>query len=126
MPSISVYEPPSCCSSGVCGPGVEQSMAQFASTLEWMGRNGAQVSRFNLSHQPAAFAENSVVREAINSEGMDCLPLVMIDGEIVSKGVYLDRDDLLKLAGLTDTQVTDTQVTDAPVEEPAARKSSCC
>ena len=30
MPSISVYEPPGCCSSGVCGPEVEESMAEFA------------------------------------------------------------------------------------------------
>lgn len=117
MPSVSVYEPPGCCSSGVCGPGVETSMVQFASALEWMGKNGAQVSRFNLGYQPAAFVDNAAVRAAIDSDGMDCLPLVMIDGEIVSKGVYLSRDELLKMAGLVDTQAAD---------EPAAEKSGCC
>ena len=33
MTSISVYEPVGCCSSGVCGPEVEESMAGFAAAL---------------------------------------------------------------------------------------------
>lgn len=90
-------------------------MAQFVSALDGIGKQGVEVSRFNLSYQPAAFAENTAVREALDSDGLDCLPLVMVDGEIVSKGVYLSRQELFKVVGL-----------EPESEEPAAQKSGCC
>ncbi len=34
MASISVYEPPGCCSSGVCGPEVEEPMIRRAVIAE--------------------------------------------------------------------------------------------
>lgn len=120
MPALSIYEPPGCCSTGVCGPGVEQSMVQFTSAIDWIGKQGVDVARYNLSHQPAAFAENTAVRDAIASDGMECLPLVMVDGDIVSKGVYLSRDELAKMVGVAAGD-------DQPgADEPADRASGCC
>jgi AhpD family alkylhydroperoxidase len=47
--------------------------------------------------------ETGVVRTALEEEGNDCLPLIVVDGQIVSRAVYPDRDTLAKFAGLTDT-----------------------
>ena len=34
------------------------------------------------------------------SDGVECLPLIMVDGEIVSKGMYLDKDALGAKVGI--------------------------
>lgn len=120
MPSISVYEPPGCCSSGVCGPEVEESMAEFAAALTWAEKNGVEVARYNLGYQPAAFADNMDVRNAIDSDGMECLPLVMADDKIISKGVYLSKKELVEKAGI------DIDAPELSAEERESASSSCC
>ena len=37
---------------------------------------------------------------ALREHGNDCLPLVLVDGEVVSRGTYPDRSELARLAGL--------------------------
>ena len=119
MPSISVYEPPGCCSSGACGPEVEESMAEFAAALAWAKKQGIDVAVYNLGYQPGAFAENSDVRNAIDTYGMECLPLVMAGDKIISKGVYLSKKDLAEKAGIENSEPLGEE--DAP-----APKTSCC
>ena len=97
---IQVFDPPMCCSTGVCGPQVDPSLPQFAADLEWLRGEGVQVERFNLAQQPRTFAENELVKKALTEAGEKCLPLVLVDGEIVSQGVYPSRDELAALAGL--------------------------
>jgi len=97
---IQVFDPPMCCSTGVCGPQVDPSLPQFAADLEWLKAQGVQVERFNLAQEPRAFAENELVKKALTEAGEKCLPLVLVDGEIVSQGVYPSRDELAALAGL--------------------------
>ncbi len=40
--TITVYDPPMCCSTGVCGPEVDPNLAQFASDLEWLKAQGVK------------------------------------------------------------------------------------
>lgn len=97
MSEISIYDRPMCCSTGVCGPSVDPVLPRFAGDLQWLQDQGHHVNRFNLSHTPAAFAANDVVTQLIEKEGTEVLPIVMIDGNIVSKADYPSRDELVKL-----------------------------
>lgn len=97
---VQVYDPPMCCSSGVCGPDVNPELARFSSDLEWLRQQGVEVERYNLSSHPAAFVRQEAVREALSAEGTDCLPVIVVDGLIVSKGIYPTRSDLMKLSGI--------------------------
>lgn len=36
MTKCEVFDPPMCCSSGVCGPKVDPKLPRFASDLEWV------------------------------------------------------------------------------------------
>ena len=56
MPTVRVFDPPMCCSTGVCGPSVDPELARFTADLDWLKKQGVQVERFNLSQQPGAFA----------------------------------------------------------------------
>jgi hypothetical protein len=94
MSEILIFDPAMCCSTGVCGPGVEPALVRFAADLESVRREGATVQRFNLGTEPQAFMRNTLVRETLQREGTSCLPLVVVGGEIVSRRRYPSRSEL--------------------------------
>ena len=100
MPRISIYDPPGCCSTGVCDPGTSDAMTQFATAIDALMKSGQEVERYNMGTQPGAFVENAVVKNALDTDGMDCLPMVLLDDEIVSKGAYLNRAELSDKVGI--------------------------
>lgn len=102
MKSLEVYDPPLCCATGVCGPDVDPALVQFASDLNWLAEHGVKVSRYNLAQQPSAFAANASVASALQSRGNACLPLVLVDGEIVTQSIHPTRAQLASLVGLQD------------------------
>ena len=55
MTTLEVFDPPMCCSTGVCGPEPDDRLAQFSADLDWLKRRGIPVRRYNLSQEPAAF-----------------------------------------------------------------------
>jgi AhpD family alkylhydroperoxidase len=97
---IAVFDPPMCCSTGVCGPSVDPQLARFAADLDWLRSQGVKVERYNLSQAPGEFAANAVVKKALEDKGNECLPLVLVGDAIVSSGTYPDRDGLARLAGM--------------------------
>jgi hypothetical protein len=62
--------------------------------------NGVKVDRFNPLHQYDAFAANATVSKTVNEKGIECLPLILLDGEVVSTGTYPSRLDLVRMIGL--------------------------
>ncbi len=97
MPKLQVFDPAMCCSTGVCGPSVDPALPRFAADLEWIKSKGIEVERYNLAQEVAAFTSNPVVKQTLNSKGSKCLPLLLLDGTIVSEGAYPAREELAKL-----------------------------
>lgn len=94
MKELKVFDPPMCCSSGVCGPAVNPELVKFSTDLDWLKSRGICVVRCNPAQQYEEFLAHPVVVETINGQGADCLPILLIDGAIVSTGRYPDRDEL--------------------------------
>jgi arsenite methyltransferase len=94
MKTVQVYDKPMCCSTGVCGPDVDPVLPKFAADLDWLKNQGHNVERYNLAQQPQAFIENKAIHHLLSSAGTDCLPVVVVDGEIVSQTVYPSRENL--------------------------------
>jgi arsenite methyltransferase len=94
MKSIQVYDKPMCCSTGVCGPDVDPVLPKFAADLDWLKNQGHSVARYNLAHQPQAFIENKAIHHLLSTAGTDCLPVVVVDGVVVSQAIYPSREDL--------------------------------
>jgi hypothetical protein len=99
MPKLQVFDPPMCCSTGVCGPSVDPALAQFASDLEGLKAAGVEVERYNLAQDPGAFVENAVVVAALRGRS-DALPMVLLDGAVVSEGAYPARAALYALVNV--------------------------
>ncbi len=102
MTEIRVFDPAMCCSTGVCGPSVDPKLARFAADLAWLKSQGISVERFNLAQQPAAFATDPTVVAALEAKGEASLPLVKVNGEVKSSGVFPSRDELAIWAGVRD------------------------
>jgi hypothetical protein len=100
MTKFQVYDPPMCCSTGVCGPQVDPVLPKFMEDFHWLANQGIAVERFNLSQQPQAFAGNPAVKATLAQDGTSCLPLILVNDNIVSKGRYPERDELARLTGL--------------------------
>jgi disulfide oxidoreductase YuzD len=114
MTLLQVFDPPMCCSSGVCGPSVDPRLPRFAADLNWLRNQGVQVERYNLAHQPQAFVAQEDVKKAIRADQQQALPLVTVNGQIVSKGIYPSRQMLMAWCGFS--------ITDTP---PATDMKSC-
>jgi hypothetical protein len=99
MKTVQVYDKPMCCTTGICGPDVDPVLPRFAADLEWLKSLGHRVERYNLAQQPTAFIENNAVHRLISTEGTNCLPLVSVDGVIVSRQEYPNRDSMAAWLG---------------------------
>lgn len=97
--TVEVFDPSMCCSTGVCGPSVDPVLPRFAADLEWLAQQGIRVTRHNLAQEPAAFAAAPAVQAALTERGTECLPLIMVDGRVVSQGVYPTRAELAGWTG---------------------------
>ena len=94
MPKLEVFDPAMCCSTGVCGVEVDPRLPQFTADLAWLAQQGVQVARYNLAHEPAAFVANATVRDLIGRWGSSCLPVILHNQKILTKGRYPSRAQL--------------------------------
>ena len=90
MKVIQVYDPPMCCSTGVCGPDVDPDLAQFAGLLNALQARGIRVERFGLGQDPMAFVTNAQVKTILENERSEALPAIFWDGALIAKGAYPD------------------------------------
>lgn len=119
MPTLEVFDRPLCCSTGICGPSVDPALVHFAADLDWLRSLGVEAHRHNLAFEPAAFMKYDDVKEALRVGQVGCLPIVRVNGRIVSQGRYPGRDELAGWCGLAEKQ--------GPTPAPAACcASGCC
>lgn len=99
MRKLEVFDPAMCCSTGVCGVEVDPVLVQFAADLKWVEEHGVAVERHNLGQAPQAFAANPVVLKEMEA-GIERLPVLLVDGELLSTGVYPSRLQLAHKLGI--------------------------
>jgi len=100
MKTITVFDKPMCCSSGVCGPSVDPDLARFADDLRWLAGQGVQIKRHNPAHDATAFMHDPIIREAMKHGGEAALPVIVVGGEERSRQRYPARGELAAWAGL--------------------------
>jgi len=97
MKNMQIFEPAMCCSTGLCGVGVDQELLRISTVLNTLDKNGVKVERFNLSSAPQEFVTNVVVNSLIMEKGVDELPVTILDGKIVIAGRYPQNEEFVKL-----------------------------
>lgn len=101
MSKVEIYEPAMCCSTGVCGPGVDQELLRVATFLNELEGEERKIIRYNLSSDPMAFVTNKEVNDIIANEGTEALPITVVDGKVKQKGSYPSNANFAEWAGMT-------------------------
>ncbi len=118
MIELKIFEPAMCCETGVCGVDADTVLITFTANIEWLRKKGGLVQRFNLAQEPSAFINDPLVKIEINEHGESCLPLLVFDGEVISRGEYPDRAQLQLLTGIGSSSQSS--------ENNSKTESSCC
>lgn len=100
MKTMQIYEPAMCCSTGLCGVGVNPELLRISTVLDALKKNGVIVERFNLNNAPQAFIKNAAINANINANGTDNLPLTVVDGKIAVSKRYPTNDEIVSLLGV--------------------------
>jgi len=101
MKKMQIFEPAMCCSTGVCGVSVDPELIRISTVLNALNKKGIEVERFNLSNAPQEFIKNTVINKLINEKGVDVLPAIILDGELVVMGRYPTNDEIAKFFDLS-------------------------
>lgn len=95
MNKIEIYDPAMCCSTGVCGPGVDPELLRIATVVNNLQKLGKEIERFNLSENPQYFLENPQVNKIIQEEGVEALPLTLLNNQVIKKGAYPSTAEMM-------------------------------
>ncbi|WP_370742860.1 arsenite efflux transporter metallochaperone ArsD [Ruminococcus callidus] len=100
MKKMCIYEPALCCETGLCGVNVDPELLRISTALNTLKNEGVVIERYNLNNAPMEFVKSSIVNQYVNEKGVDGLPVVTVDGEIVLAGRYPANDEILTLLDL--------------------------
>jgi hypothetical protein len=84
---------------GMCGVSLDRATAALENDLDWLEALGTLVERLDPDVDSAEIAHHEAARSLLNTVGRVCLPLVLMDEEVVSRGGYPTRTTLAHLAG---------------------------
>ena len=118
MKKMIIFDPAMCCSTGVCGPGVDPELLRVSTVLSNLKKNGIHVERYNLSHNPEAFLHNQTINQLLNQEGVSILPATVMDGQIIKTGSYLSNQEFCQYLGIPESYLA------TPVKKATVAKSS--
>lgn len=106
MKKIEIFDPAMCCSTGVCGPGVDPELLRMATMVSNLQKAKKTITRHNLSEEPQAYIDNGAVNDVILNEGADALPITVVDGKVLKTGEYPTNDELLEWCELSKEALT--------------------
>lgn len=100
MKTMKIFEPAMCCSTGLCGVGVDPELLRISTVLDTLKKQGVTVDRFNLNSAPMEFVNDAAINAFVNDKGPDGLPAILLDGKIVLAGRYPTNDEFTEWLGL--------------------------
>ena len=86
--AIVIYDPPMCCSSGVCGPDPDQQLIELDDTISKIRAEGTAVKRYIITQSPEKFKENPAILQLIQEQQLKVLPITTYDGAVVKTSEY--------------------------------------
>ncbi len=93
MKKLEIFDPAMCCSTGVCGPSIDDNLMRVATVINKLKEKGFEIKRYGLASEPFEFISNPLINDILGSEGADILPVTILDGEVVKKGEYPSNEE---------------------------------
>ena len=93
---LEFYDPPMCCSTGLCGPSVDQKLISLNQCIEKLKNKypNLKIERYMITQQPLKFKENEKVFELVKTKSKSILPITTYNGKIVKTESYPELEEL--------------------------------
>ena len=101
---MEIYDPPMCCSSGVCGPSVDTALIKINEAILALKKQGVEIERYDLRRHYTTFLENDRVNEILQKQGVKQLPITIIQGNVFKTGEYPGYEEICKALGIEPLQ----------------------
>jgi hypothetical protein len=105
MKKMIIFDPAMCCSTGVCGPGIDPELLRVSTVLNNLQRKGVVVERYNLTNNPGIFVENKIINDLLNSDGVDLLPVTIVDNQVVKTKEYPTNKEFCKMLDIPEDYI---------------------
>ena len=91
---VEIFDPPMCCSTGLCGPVPDQSLIDVDQMLRDMQSRGIRVQRYQMTSNPGVFLKNPEVMRLVREKQLSILPITVVNGHVLKTGGYPLRAEL--------------------------------
>lgn len=96
MNKMVIFDPAMCCSTGVCGPSVDKELLRVSTLINKLKIKKIIIERHNLTSNPQIFVDNKEINNMLNTDGIDILPVTMVDGVVVKTKSYPTDEEFCK------------------------------
>lgn len=91
---VEFFDPPMCCSTGICGPSVDEKLVRLSENISKLKEMGHEVERYMISQQPLKFRENEDVYKLVRENGKAILPVTTVNGKVIKHGEYPSLEEI--------------------------------
>ena len=91
---VELFDPPMCCSTGLCGPALDQALLDVNQMILTLRAEGLTVERYQLTSHPQAFLNNAEVMRLVRDQQTAALPITVVHGKVVRSGAYPSLDEV--------------------------------
>lgn len=123
MKKMIIFEPAMCCSTGVCGPSVDPELLRISTVISNLKNNGVLVERYNLTSNPQIFVDNKEINRMLNTNGVEILPVTMVDGNVVKIKGYPTDEEFCKHLDVSEKYLKGTVL---KINKGCGCKDGCC
>jgi hypothetical protein len=99
MVFVTVFRPIPRPITGMIGVIYDSTFEALEANLDWLETTGVLVERFDPMTAPGEVATRPVVQQLLSAEGDSCLPLILVNDAVVSRGAHLSRTQLARAVG---------------------------
>jgi hypothetical protein len=85
--------------TGMIGTLYDPEFERFEANLDWLETTGVLVEQFDPSTAQQQIAKRPAVQQIMSTDGDRCLPLILVNESVVSRGTYLSRAQLARAVG---------------------------
>ena len=94
LPDVEIFDPPMCCSTGLCGPAPDQTLLDVSETLLSLQLKGLHVKRYQMSTSPQAFLGHAEVLRLVREQQVEALPITVVRGHVIKFGSYASTAEI--------------------------------
>jgi hypothetical protein len=91
---IEFFDPPMCCSTGVCGPIIDQTLLDVNEMIITLQSQNLRVERYQMTSHPNAFLGNAQVMKLVREQQLAALPITVVRGKVIKVGSYPSLEEV--------------------------------